>query len=220
VSLSDALETSCLGAMDFRIWGPLDLRWVASRARVHLVLTSRVRALVSCLMIGHACIPSRGRRTVRFVYSCHVCPSVAVWAPSSPELPGAGAPLRRPRLRGGLPRAVLAYAGAPCAVLAYAESSWTPGSSSSISAGVWISDVVSYRLQVRGARMRGLCCCSRRRTLSSSRWRSLIRHLLRIRRLQRIFAHSGRHLQEAYPDSLRRRLRQTFPTGRQAQLLG
>ncbi len=72
-----------------------------------------------------------------------------------------------------------------------------------------------------GVWMRRLCCCGRRRASSLvTRWCRLLRHLLRLRRLQRIFAYTGQHRQAAYPDSLRRRLRYAFPTGRQAELLG
>jgi hypothetical protein len=64
-------------------------------------------------------------------------------------------------------------------------------------------------------------CCRRRRTASTLRkWASLLRHVRRVRRLQRVFAYIDQHLNENYPDSLRRRLRVVFPTGRQAQLLG
>jgi hypothetical protein len=64
-------------------------------------------------------------------------------------------------------------------------------------------------------------CCRRRRAASTlRRWASLLRHVRRLRRLQRVFAYIGQHLSENYPDSLRRRLRSVFPTGRQAQLLG
>jgi hypothetical protein len=63
-------------------------------------------------------------------------------------------------------------------------------------------------------------CCRRRRTASTLRkWTALLRHVLRVRRLQRVFAYIGHVLQEKYPPRLRERLRVVFPTGRQAQLL-
>eukprot|EP00972_Heterocapsa_arctica_P098612 14553317-Heterocapsa_arctica.AAC.1 len=42
------------------------------------------------------------------------------------------------------------------------------------------------------------------------RWRGIVRHLLRFRRLQRLFGYLGQHLQR-YPSSLRLKLRQTWP---------
>ncbi len=66
-----------------------------------------------------------------------------------------------------------------------------------------------------GVWMRRLCCCGRRRASSSvTKGSKLLRHLLRVRRLQRVFAYTGQFLQEAYPDGLRRRRRWAFPTGR------
>eukprot|EP00972_Heterocapsa_arctica_P067563 9972187-Heterocapsa_arctica.AAC.1 len=69
--------------------------------------------------------------------------------------------------------------------------------------------------------MLGWCCRRRRRTAATtSRWIRLLRHLARLRRLQRLFAYAGQHLDQAYPRSLRQRLRLVYPTGRQVALLG
>mgnify|MGYP002809814876 CR=1 FL=1 len=77
-----------------------------------------------------------------------------------------------------------------------------------------------FELRHPGVLMRRLCCCGRRRASSSvTKWSKLLRHLLRLRRLQRIFAYSGQYLQEAYPDGVRRRLRWAFPNERR-ELLG
>lgn len=43
------------------------------------------------------------------------------------------------------------------------------------------------------------------------RWRPIVRHFLRVRRLQRLWGHIGQALQ-AYPEGLRARLRDTDPT--------
>jgi len=48
------------------------------------------------------------------------------------------------------------------------------------------------------------------RTRASARWRRLVRHLLRVRRLQRYFGHIGQRLQ-SYPPALRRGLQDHFP---------
>eukprot|EP00972_Heterocapsa_arctica_P042579 6276160-Heterocapsa_arctica.AAC.1 len=59
----------------------------------------------------------------------------------------------------------------------------------------------------------GRCCRTRRRPSVIDRWRRLVRHLLRLRRLQRLLGYLGQHLQR-YPASLRLRLRQTWPAPR------
>eukprot|EP00972_Heterocapsa_arctica_P108036 15911821-Heterocapsa_arctica.AAC.1 len=68
--------------------------------------------------------------------------------------------------------------------------------------------------------MRLWYCRRRRATSTLRRWTSLLCHLRRLRRLQRIFAYTGQFLNKAYSDVLRRYLRLVFLTGRQAQLLG
>eukprot|EP00972_Heterocapsa_arctica_P068842 10173447-Heterocapsa_arctica.AAC.1 len=54
------------------------------------------------------------------------------------------------------------------------------------------------------------CCKTRRRASVLDRWQRLVRHFLRLRRLQRLFGYLGQHLQR-YPAGLRLRLRQTWP---------
>ena len=49
---------------------------------------------------------------------------------------------------------------------------------------------------------------------STTGWRRIARHLLRIRRRQLLFAFLGQHLQ-TYPPSLREALVRSFPTARQ-----
>ncbi len=57
-------------------------------------------------------------------------------------------------------------------------------------------------------------CARRRRERVEvvDRWKRVIRHLLRIRRLQRYFGYIGQHLSAAYPDRLRQALRVAYPT--------
>jgi len=45
-------------------------------------------------------------------------------------------------------------------------------------------------------------------------WRRLVRHVLRLRQLQRVWGYLGQQLQ-LYPDRLRVRLREVFPTAYQ-----
>jgi hypothetical protein len=60
--------------------------------------------------------------------------------------------------------------------------------------------------------MRGRFGCCRRKRLRPltaevlGRWTGILRHLHRLRRLQRVFAYVGHHLQ-SYPRNLRQRLR-------------
>jgi hypothetical protein len=53
-------------------------------------------------------------------------------------------------------------------------------------------------------------CCVRRRPVRQDRWRLIVRHLLRVRRLQRFFGYVGQRLGD-YPASLRSRLREVWP---------
>ena len=46
---------------------------------------------------------------------------------------------------------------------------------------------------------------------ATSRWRRLLRHLLRVRRLQRLWGHLGGFLRTQFPSTLRDRLRDAYP---------